>query len=312
MPALVVDGVLGEDMAEAVYRYRIHCNDEDSDFETPSGVWYETAPTTCPNCNSSNIDTNETTIIETMTQNDVNIASSDVDLSTHDVAFPDRSGYNVHYHGCYGVAEKGTTTTFDVSFDENLKLQGLMFKVDDNVNEGSNHWDPVADGDNTGTGTIERGSEDVCTLHDRTYLFTVANKNGSEFDLDWESDDLTSGTLSISSSNDTNVLVEEGLKLTFTGLSDFVDGDQFDLIIDHGDYMTVQMVDVDGIVFPAGTVLATFAQNWPCWSNEEFECLCPDVKDLFSWVYLRLIYRSTYGAENVKVKFVPLTRTVPA
>ena len=47
-----------------VYQYRVWCDDENS-YQL---VWGETEPTTCPNNNGHTIDTNKTTILQTIAE----------------------------------------------------------------------------------------------------------------------------------------------------------------------------------------------------------------------------------------------------
>lgn len=56
------------------------------------------------------------------------------------------------------------------------------------------------------------------------------------------------------------------------------------------DYIEVDVVDKDGNVFPAGTVLVGFADTIYTHDGMEFKCICEDAKDLYAWAYLRFRY----------------------
>ena len=61
-----------------------------------------------------------------------------------------------------------------------------------------------------------------------------------------------------------------------------------------GDFMNMQVVDVDGVFAPAGTVLDQFISNWYVSSGDsegEIESVCP--KKAPAGIYLRVIYTST-------------------
>jgi hypothetical protein len=69
-----------------------------------------------------------------------------------------------------------------------------------------------------------------------------------------------------------------------------------------GDSITFQVVDVNGVVFPAGTVLGQFVTNWKLRSDsqEQISLQVPYPAKVYAGLYLRLIYTST-GASNVAV-----------
>ena len=70
--------------------------------------------------------------------------------------------------------------------------------------------------------------------------------------------------------------------------------------VNYGDYIEIEMVDVDGLYFPVGTVLGKFAETIYLWSNREYERICEDAKTLFPGLYIRVRYIST-GIEPVKM-----------
>lgn len=76
------------------------------------------------------------------------------------------------------------------------------------------------------------------------------------------------------------------------------------------DYMEVEIVDVDGIVYPADTILVTFASTLYVTPDEVFKCLCDDAKQLYSWAYIRVRYVSN-GTSDVVVRLQHLLRTMP-
>lgn len=77
------------------------------------------------------------------------------------------------------------------------------------------------------------------------------------------------------------------------------------------DYIEVEIVDVDGVVYPADTVLAKFAETLYVVDNQYFECCCADAKTLYSWAYIRFRYVSN-GTSDVTVRLQHLMRTVPS
>lgn len=79
-----------------------------------------------------------------------------------------------------------------------------------------------------------------------------------------------------------------------------------------GDKIDIQIVDVDNVLgYGAGFVLVTFAENINAWADREFDCLCEDVKTMYSWAYLRMVYDSA-GASDVIVYWEHHLRTIPA
>lgn len=64
-----------------------------------------------------------------------------------------------------------------------------------------------------------------------------------------------------------------------------------------GDTITFQVVDVDGIAYPAGTVLEEFATNWYVMGDTHSTLILYKAK-LVAGMYIRVVYTST-GATNV-------------
>lgn len=293
-----------------VKKYELYCETEAT---TVSTDYLLSAPTECPNNSGHTIDPDSIAIVDTVSDSDVNIVSTSEDLPTQHRGFTDLTGYNVYRKGFSYVVRAGTTREFEVKYSSTMKLQGMCLRVDENVNIGSNQLDPIPSENNSGTGIITQSDDYEHTIHHRKYTFTIKNKSGASFDVDWESDADTSGTLSnITDTYSQDIEVEDGLTLDFTDLDGFADDDVYNLTIDGGDYFEVEMVDADGIVYPAGTVLVTFAKTIHMIPNWIFECVCPDAKDLYNWVYVRIRYVSTYGTENVMIKFDHCMRTVPS
>ena len=90
------------------------------------------------------------------------------------------------------------------------------------------------------------------------------------------------------------------------GLGFRVDGNAVD-----SDHIRVEIVDADGVVYPAGTVLATFADTVYVWPNREFRYAVDDAKTVPSWAYLNVTYTST-GSSDVVVLVDHIMRTMPA
>lgn len=69
-----------------------------------------------------------------------------------------------------------------------------------------------------------------------------------------------------------------------------------------GDFVNLQVVDVDGIMAPAGTVLSQYATNWFMNSDkeEQINISVPYPGKLIVGFYLRISYHST-GATDVSV-----------
>jgi len=68
----------------------------------------------------------------------------------------------------------------------------------------------------------------------------------------------------------------------------------------EGDYVEFQIVDVDGLYYPAGTVLSTFISTDYVWDGKGFDVQMADAVLVYAGLYLRLKYVST-GTENVVV-----------
>ena len=69
-----------------------------------------------------------------------------------------------------------------------------------------------------------------------------------------------------------------------------------------GDSVTIQVVDVDGIVYPAGSVLAQFVTNWYVVTDDQRQ-ISMDVNypaKIIAGLYLRVVYKST-GSTDVGV-----------
>lgn len=76
-----------------------------------------------------------------------------------------------------------------------------------------------------------------------------------------------------------------------------------------GDYIEVEMVDVDNILgYGAGTVLGKFAETIYVVPNQQFECCCSDAKLVPAGIYIRYRYVST-GSTQVNIKLQHLLRT---
>ena len=68
----------------------------------------------------------------------------------------------------------------------------------------------------------------------------------------------------------------------------------------EGDYIEFQIVDVDGLYYPAGTVLSTFISSDYVWDGKDFDVQMSDAVLVYAGLYFRLKYVST-GTENVVV-----------
>jgi len=68
----------------------------------------------------------------------------------------------------------------------------------------------------------------------------------------------------------------------------------------EGDYIEFQIVDVDGLYYPAGTVLSTFISSDYVWDGKDFDVQMADAVLVYAGLYLRLKYVST-GSENVVI-----------
>lgn len=63
----------------------------------------------------------------------------------------------------------------------------------------------------------------------------------------------------------------------------------------YGDNMHLQVVDVDGIMYPAGTVLNQFATSWFVIADQQYQpgSNVPYPAKIFSGLYVRVVYNST-------------------
>ena len=66
----------------------------------------------------------------------------------------------------------------------------------------------------------------------------------------------------------------------------------------EGDYLEFQIVDVDGVYYPAGTVISTFISIDYVWSERYFDIMMEDAVLVYQGLYLRCNYTST-GSESV-------------
>jgi len=91
------------------------------------------------------------------------------------------------------------------------------------------------------------------------------------------------------------------------GLGYKLDGD-----VREDDYLEVEIVDVDGVVYPAGTVLAKFSETVYVIPNEISEVLCDDAKLIYNWMYIRTRYVSNGTQNPVAVRITHILRTISA
>lgn len=111
-------------MAIISTRYRVYCQTEDDYFY----VWLsddDGAPTTCPNNSAHTIDTNQTTIVETIEKKDVNVVSSSAVMDIHQHDLVDMTGKNYYKYGSrLAVDASASTNIFLISFASYLYIQG--------------------------------------------------------------------------------------------------------------------------------------------------------------------------------------------
>lgn len=62
-----------------------------------------------------------------------------------------------------------------------------------------------------------------------------------------------------------------------------------------GDYITFQVIDLDGVLTPAGTILSQFGTTWYVASDAQNQLVpvIPYPAKIYAGLYLRLIYTST-------------------
>lgn len=72
-----------------------------------------------------------------------------------------------------------------------------------------------------------------------------------------------------------------------------------------GDYATFQVIDIDGVFAPAGTVLGQYTTNWYMRSDaqEQINENIPYPAKIFAGLYLRVIYTSI-GSSDVAVNIM--------
>jgi hypothetical protein len=70
-----------------------------------------------------------------------------------------------------------------------------------------------------------------------------------------------------------------------------------------GDYVNFQVVDVDGIMAPAGTVLDTFGEKWFVASDKQDQqtVILPYPARIYAGLYIRISYKSN-GLTDVSVQ----------
>lgn len=71
-----------------------------------------------------------------------------------------------------------------------------------------------------------------------------------------------------------------------------------------GDYITIKIIDIDGIFYPANTILDIFAETWAVASDTQNQGIfrLPYGAEIISGLYLSIEYIST-GASNVSVAY---------
>lgn len=105
-----------------------------------------------------------------------------------------------------------------------------------------------------------------------------------------------SGTATKNSSTNHDYNLPEDRYLN--GVELLLENHQFD------DTVKFQVVDVDGVVYPAGTVLDEFATDWHIASDTERQgpYILPYPALVYSWMYIRIVYTSTGTVDDVKFK----------
>ena len=109
-------------------KFSVYCNAEEDTFETEG--YQENEPTQCPNCASTNIDSESITEVDRVASEDVNIKTSDIDVPIKDHDLADRTGKNVYkYATCYDVDASKDECHFLTSFADYLYLCGGGYQV---------------------------------------------------------------------------------------------------------------------------------------------------------------------------------------
>ena len=68
-----------------------------------------------------------------------------------------------------------------------------------------------------------------------------------------------------------------------------------------GDTFSCQVVDKDGVYYPAGTVLSQWMTNWPAIPDHPFDLITEQAAKIPAGVYLRVKYTSTSTTTDVKL-----------
>jgi len=97
---------------------------------------------------------------------------------------------------------------------------------------------------------------------------------------------------------------DENLRLAGGGFH--INGDAHD-----GDYIEFQIVDVDGVYYPAGTVLSTFISTEYVWPERQFDIMMEDAVLVYLGLYLRCKYVST-GSTDVVMRAWYHIRHIPS
>lgn len=121
-------------MAEDVYRYRIHCFDEDVNYYDWRGD-DESAPTECPSSPNHTVDV---TIVQTVTKKDVRVADVEngLKLPVQEKDFPERTGWDFYVKGYAFTALAGQDTEFRASYADLIKLCGIGYVIGDVAVDG--------------------------------------------------------------------------------------------------------------------------------------------------------------------------------
>jgi len=75
------------------------------------------------------------------------------------------------------------------------------------------------------------------------------------------------------------------------------------------DYIEIELVDVDGVYYPEGTVLAQFGVTICIWPSREFTRICDDAKLVPAGIYIRTRYVCAGTENDVRLRLEHCMRT---
>jgi hypothetical protein len=264
-------------MADQVNKYRLWCITEEAYVEG----WGETAPTVCYNNNTHTIDVESLVQLDSVSDSDVIIKSSEINLPVTSKGFDDLTGHNFYKIAKRFVCQPGKDNIFMEKFSSNLYLAGGGYCVPEKIyqsgeavvqkpEDGDYIGCDIADIDNifgygktASVSKVERTSNVVTITTAASHAFIV----GEKVCVDCNDDSFDAGEAAI-----TEVPSGATFKYSQTGED-------------------ISEKDASGTVGKI-VVLGVFVSYDFIWAGKEWELITRDAKMIPAGVYMRYKYHS--------------------